>query len=204
MPTLYKKAGSLFSQVRRRIGPVLVRRTYQLGKAAMDRKDREEAVAQFETMLRVADDADVRTEAGIAELRELGAGFLELSRAMPAKNAPPTAAAPPAAAPSASPATPRLNPIVAPIVVQQRFPQWVPPDAVSRTRDFRGSVRVQISAEGKVTSAEIVKSVHPAYDQQLLRAARGWLYEPARKDGLPIPSEKTVEVAVGPSAKPGG
>ena len=195
---------ALFSQVRRRIGPGLVKRTYQLGKAAMDRKDREEAVAQFEAMLRVADDADVRNEAGIAELRELGAGFLELSRAMPAKNAPPVPAAPPAALPSATPASPRLNPIVAPIVVQQRFPQWVPPDAVSRTRDFRGSVRVQISAEGKVTSAEIVKSVHPAYDQQLLRAARGWLYEPARKDGVPIPSEKTVEVAVGPSAKPGG
>jgi protein TonB len=93
---------------------------------------------------------------------------------------------------------------VAAVVVQQRFPQWVPPDAATRTRDFRGSVRVHISAEGKVTSAEIVKSIHPAYDQLLLRAARGWLYEPARKDGVPIPSEKTVDVAISPWAKPGG
>ena len=59
---------------------------------------------------------------------------------------------------------------------------------------------MQISAEGKVTNAEIIKSVHPAYDQSLLRAARGWLYEPAKKDGVAIPSEKTVEVAVTPPA----
>lgn len=195
---------ALFSQVRRRVGPGLVRQTYQQGKAAMERKDREDAVAQFEAMLRIADDADVRTEAGVGELRELGAGFLELSRAISPKSMsdPPPAAS--VAAPSAAASAPRPNAVVAPVVVQQRFPQWVPPDAVSRTRDFRGTVKVQISAEGKVTSAEMVKSVHPAYDQLLLRAARGWLYEPARKDGVPIPSEKTVEVAVGPSAKPGG
>lgn len=200
---------ALYSQVRRRLGPGLVKRTYQQGKAAMDRKDREDAVAQFETMLRIAEDADVRTEAGVGELRELGAGFLELSRAMPPKSVPGASAAPGGATPSGptpSSASPAVRPsaIVAPVAVQQRFPQWVPPDAVTRTRDFRGSVRVQISAEGRVTSAEIVKSVHPAYDRLLLRAARGWLYEPARKDGLPIPSEKNVEVAVGPSAKPGG
>ena len=197
---------ALFSQVRRRIGPGLVKKTYQLGKAAMDRKDAEEAVNQFETMLRIADDPDVRTEAGVPELRELGAGFLELSRAMGAKAAPgatatPSGSVPAGSAPSPSSSAARPSSGVAPVVVQQRFPQWVPPDAVSRTRDFRGSVKVQISAEGKVTAAEIVKSVHPAYDQALLRAARGWLYEPARKDGVAIPSEKTVEVAIGPSAR---
>lgn len=190
---------ALFSQVRKRIGPGLVKRLYQQGKAAMDRKDREEAVSQFEAMLRIADDVDVRTEAGIAELKELGAGFLELSRALPSKDAPPVpAAGPPAPAPSVATGTPSSSGIVAPVVVQQRFPQWVPPDAASRVRGFRGSVRVQISAEGKVTAAEMVTSVHPAYDAVLLRAARGWLYEPARKDGVPIPSEKTVEVAIGP------
>lgn len=197
---------ALFAQVRKRIGPGLVKRTYQLAKAAMDRKDREEAVAQFEAMLRIADDADVRAEAGVAELRELGAGFLELSRAIPPKNVSPEAAVPsatalPGSSPTSASSPPSPGGIVAPVVVQQRFPQWVPPDAASRVRAFRGSVRVQISAEGKVTAAEIVKSVHPAYDPLLLRAARSWLYEPARQDGVPIPSEKTVEVAIGPPGK---
>jgi TonB family protein len=62
---------------------------------------------------------------------------------------------------------------------------------------------VQISADGKVVNAEILKSVHPAYDQLLLRAARTWLYEPAKKDGIPISSEKTVEVSVQPPPKAG-
>src|SRR5262245_19564845 len=42
---------TLFSQVRGRMAPTLVKRMYQQGRAAMDRKDREEAVAQFEAML---------------------------------------------------------------------------------------------------------------------------------------------------------
>ena len=45
-----------FFTVRRRIGPALVKRMYQQGRAAMERKDRDEAIAQFEAMLRIADD----------------------------------------------------------------------------------------------------------------------------------------------------
>jgi TonB family protein len=188
---------SLFTQVRRRVGPALVKRMYQQGRAAMERKDRDEAVAQFEAMLRVANDADVRTDTTVAELRELGAGFLELSKMIPAK---PKVADP---AP-ANAAPPRPSVIVPPTAIQQRLPPWVP-DSVGRATEFHGAIRVQISAEGKVVSAEILKSVHPAYDQALLHAAKGWLYEPAKKDGTPIASEKTVEVSVKPPApKPGG
>lgn len=186
---------ALFSQVRQRMGPTLVKRMYQQGRTAMDRKDREEAVAQFEAMLRIANDPDVRNEASMSELRELGSGFLELSKALPPKPKP--AEATPAATTASRPSV-----ISPPVVIQQRLPPWVP-DPVSRATEFRGAVRVQISAEGKVTSAEILKSVHPAYDQLLLRSARSWLYEPAKKDGTPIPSEKTVEVAVTPPQKQG-
>jgi TonB family protein len=183
---------TLFSQVRRRIGPALVKRYYQQGRVAMERKDRDEAVAQFEAMLRVANDADVRSEATVAELRELGSGFLELSKALSAKPRPAEAAP--------APVAPRASVIVPPVVISQRLPPWIP-DPVSRATEFRGSIRVQISAEGRVVNAEILKSVHPAYDQSLLRAAKGWLYEPAKKDGAAIPSEKTVEVAVSPPSK---
>jgi TonB family protein len=185
---------TLFSQVRQRLGPTLVKRMYQQGRAAMDRKDREEAVGQFQAMLRIANDPDVRNEASMSELRELGSGFLELSKALPAKPKPAEAA------PAATAARPSV--ISPPVVIQQKLPPWVP-DPVSRATEFRGAVRVQISAEGKVTAAEILKSVHPAYDQLLLRSARAWLYEPAKKDGIPIPSEKTVEVAVTPPTKQG-
>ena len=185
---------TLFSTVRRRIGPTLVKSYYQQGRVAMERKDREGAIAQFEAMLRIANDADVRNEATVAELRELGSGFLELSKALPAK--------PKSVDPVSAPVAPRASVIVPPAVIQQRLPPWIP-DPVSRATEFRGAIRVQISAEGKVVNAEILKSVHPAYDQSLLRAAKTWLYEPAKKDGVPIASEKTVEVAVAPPPKSG-
>jgi TonB family protein len=183
---------SLFSEVRHRVGPALVKRMYQQGRTAMERKDRDAAISQFEAMLRIANDPDVRTDANVSELKELGSGFLELSKALPAKPKPAEPA--PATAAVARPSV-----IVPPTAIQQKLPPWVP-DPVSRATQFKGAVRVQISAQGKVTSAEIVKSVHPAYDQALLRAARGWVYEPAKKDGIAIPSEKTVEVAVAPPA----
>ena len=188
---------TLFSQVRRRIGPTLVKKYYQQGRAAIERKDRDEAIAQFEAMLRMANDEDIRNEASVSELKELGSGFLELSKALPTKPKPKPAEA------SATPTAPRPSVIVPPVVIQQRLPQWIP-DPVSRATEFHGSLRVQISAEGKVVSAEIVKSVHPAYDQLLLRAAKGWSYEPAKKDGVPIASEKTVEVSVTPPAQKTG
>src|SRR3954466_4961545 len=187
---------SLFSEVRRRIGPALVKRMYQQGRAAMDRKDREVAISQFEAMLRIANDPDVKSDATIGELKELGSGFLELSKTLPAKPKPADPAPTPAAAS-------RPSVIVPPTVIQQKLPAWVP-DPVSRATEFRGAVRVQISAEGKVVNAEIIKSVHPGYDQALLRAARAWLYEPAKKDGVAIPSEKTVEVAVTPPSQKSG
>jgi TonB family protein len=183
---------ALFKKVRRRIGPGLVKQMYQEGRAAMDRKERDAAIAQFEAMLRIANDPDVRDEAHIAELRELGAGFLALTRAAPANPVPPPATET-AAAPAARPSV-----IVPPVAIRQQLPGWVP-DPVNRATEFHGSVRVQISAEGKVTEVEMTKSVHPAYDQLVLRAARNWLYQPARKDGVPIPSEKTVQIAVTPA-----
>src|SRR3954470_13568971 len=109
---------SLFSQVRRRIGPALVKRLYQQGRAAMERKDRDEAVAQFESMLRIANDPDVRGDATISELKELGSGFLELSKALPAKtNA--AEAGPTTAAPTTAAAAARSGVIVPPVVIQQ-------------------------------------------------------------------------------------
>jgi TonB family protein len=183
---------ALFKKVRRRIGPGLVKQMYQEGRAAMERKERDAAIAQFEAMLRIANDPDVRDEAHIAELRELGAGFLALTRAAPANPAPPPVTESAAAAPA------RPSVVVPPVVIRQQLPGWVP-DPVNRATEFHGSVRVQISAEGKVTQVEMTKSVHPAYDQLVLRAARNWLYQPARKDGVAIPSEKTVQIAVTPA-----
>jgi tetratricopeptide (TPR) repeat protein len=176
---------AIYSKVRRRIGPGLVKRMYQQGKSAMERKEREEAIAQFEAMLRIADDPDVRNEPTIAELRELGNGFLELTRATAPKPVPPptpaAAANTAAERPSVRGASSRDSAAVARLGARSGQPR----DRVP------GSVRVQISAEGKVTSAEMVKSLHPAYDQLVIRAARDGCTSLPKRTELPSPAKKS-------------
>ena len=187
----------IFARVRRRVGPARVQQLYLAGKASMDRKDREAAIAQFEEMVGLAEDPDVRADAHVAELRLLGAGFLDLSRALPVK---PRPAVSTERGSAASPSQPGTG-VVAPVAVREKLPGWAPPDGASRAREFRGSVRVQISSAGTVVSAELVDPVHPAYDALLMRAARDWVYTPARWNGNAVASEKTVEVLLRPQQR---
>jgi tetratricopeptide (TPR) repeat protein len=183
----------LFSTVRRRIGPELVKSIYVDGKAALDRKDREGAIARFEAMLRLADDPDVKGEPGIDELRLLGAGFLDLSRALAPVPAPLSPADhPPTVVLAARPA------VTPPVAIRETLPRWAPTDAASRSVEFRGAIRVRIDADGRVVGAEMVAPIHPLYDGLLLRAARDWAYQPARTNGLPVPAEKVVQVVLKP------
>ncbi len=55
-----------------------------------------------------------------------------------------------------------------------------------------------IDEAGDVANAEIVESIYPFYNQELLRYARRWKYEPARRGGRPIQSQKRVEVELRP------
>jgi hypothetical protein len=168
-------------------------------KGALDRKDRDAAIAQFEEMVRVADDPDVRDDPSVAELKLLGSGFLDLSRALPAK----AAASPlPAAGqpqPPAAMAPPAVRPVVTPpVAIKETLPPWIPTDSASRFVEFRGAVRLQIDAQGKVTAVEMATPVYPSYDRLLLLAAKDWTYQPARANGAPVPSEKVVQVVLKP------
>jgi hypothetical protein len=49
-----------------------------------------------------------------------------------------------------------------------------------------------------VEAVEIVTPSDRQYDRLLLNAARGWLYEPARRNGQPIQSEKIVSIYLRP------
>ena len=190
----------LFAKVRSRIGPGVVKALYGDGRAALERKDRGAAIALFEEMVAVADDPDVKDQESVAELRLLGAGFLDLSKALPAgASSAPSASAetPPALGPPPQAGSPVA--ITGPVAIRQELPPW--PRTVSLgTREFVGTVRVMISAAGTVESAEMVASVHPFYDTVLLKAAKAWLYERARRNGVSMPSEKTVTVRIKPAA----
>lgn len=184
----------LFKRVKRDATPQLARALYADGKSAMERKEKDVSVRKFEQMLQLTDDEGVRDGMLVSELRLLAAGFLDLARAAPAASAA-KVDAPESVVSAAAAASAVVTP---PVPVRQDLPRWVPYDAASRQAEYKGAVKVMITADGKVEAAEIVSPTDRLYDRQLLNAARGWTYEPARRNGLAIPSEKVVSVHLRP------
>jgi periplasmic protein TonB len=144
----------------------------------------------------------VREETLVSELRLLAAGFLDLARvgaAGPRASAPAEGTKPEAtgtAGSTAAMAPPAM--MTPPVPVRQELPRWVPYDAATKQAEYKGAVKVRIAADGKVEGVEIVTPTDRQYDRQLLNAARGWLYEPATRNGVAIPSEKVVSVHLRP------
>ena len=185
-----------FSAVRQRVLPTVARSLYIDAKAAYDRKAYGDAVKALEKTVQVIDTIDGPAKTDLADLRVLASGFLDLSRAA---SAPPvTAAAPAPAAPAPAPAAPAVSTNTALVVLKQDLPPM--PFSISSlgNGEYRGVVEVVIDDQGKVTAARVVESVHALYDPILVRAARGWQYEPPRVAGKAIPSVKRVEIVLKP------
>jgi TonB family protein len=208
---------SIFQETRKAMLPGLVQRTYADGKALFEKKD-PKALAQFELVLKLLDDPDLKGVSQLADMRTVVSGFRDLSKAM-ANVAPPaappqqvnppaarTAAAAPAQAASVVETPPAPAPtgdaalgFTPPTVISQPLPRWDPPSAADRRSAFKGSIEVAIDENGNVTSATIQQSVHPAYDEKLLTLARTWKYKPAMRNGIPTASLKVVAIQLQPS-----
>ena len=188
----------MIDDVRKALLPVIVRNTYAQAKAAFDRKDAE-ATRQFERVLALLDDPDMANNGPAADLRTVATGFRDLSKAVAAAQAPPAPSEPAPARPTVSPA-PEAAPItiVPPTTLSQPLPRWTP-STRDAALDYRGAIEVSIDERGFVSAVAMRQSVHPAYDQELLRIARTWKYKPATKDGQPIPSQKVVEIQLTPA-----
>lgn len=47
-------------------------------------------------------------------------------------------------------------------------------------------VEVILGKDGCVESGKVEESLHPDLDAVALEAVRGWIFEPAKKDGKPV------------------
>jgi hypothetical protein len=197
---------ALFATVRLKIASELLTSMYVNAKGLFDRKDRDAAINAFTELLEIAADPDLKGDKTVAELGLLANGFLDLSRALPAAAGTPVPVLPPATNTVLRPASldgasasaaPRPAPtVVSPAQpIREDFPQWVPPPTLRRA-EFKGRILVHVSEDGKVAGAEIIDSVHPLYDQLLLRASKGWLYKPGLINGTPVPSDYIVVVVL--------
>jgi TonB family protein len=82
--------------------------------------------------------------------------------------------------------------ITNPRALRQQMPPW---PATAGSRQGTGAVRVTIGEDGRVKKVSIDRRLHPAYDLQLLAAARSWTYQPATLNGRPVQVDLIVEVA---------
>lgn len=192
-----------FREMKTRVMPSVTKSLYLEAKAALERKERKEAIAGFEMLLRVMGPGPAG-DSTLDDMRVLAEGFLDLSRALP-EAAPATPAPGEAGKTAAANANaPGVSPLASaalrtrPVMIRQDMPPWNAPDSISRRTEFRGVVRVMVGIDGKVQSSEIVRSIHPLYDRLLLAASQEWLYEPAKEDGKPVVAEVLVAVHLRP------
>ena len=209
-----------FAEVRKRLLPEITTARYQVAKQAYDRRDWGTAEAQFRLVLALIDDPD--NGAPLTDLRVLTAGFLELSARAAAPPPPPVEprpSAPASAAPSPSPrptapasaaaasASPTLTApapgkiytaddqeVTAPVVVRQDIPR-IPQTTMAMARS-RGLLDVVIDELGRVVAMTMRNSIHPAYDAQILAAAKDWKYKPAMLDGTPVRYRRLISINV--------
>jgi TonB family protein len=150
------------------------------------------ARAGFEKVLALSSPPDVRDVDRVADLRLLAEGFIDLSET--SQSSPPTNPVVAESAPDVPLKSPTTKPAVA---VRQVLPPW-PVDLAPVETLVTGAVRVRISALGKVTSADVIKSVHPRYDRDVLATVHRWEYSPATVNGAPVESESNVEIRIYP------
>jgi len=96
----------------------------------------------------------------------------------------PVSAQQPTGQPSASPSANGLAP---PVLKQDAEPEY-PKEALAQKLTGEVVLALEIDAEGKVTRADVREPAGHGFDEAASAAALRLLFEPARKEGKPIPS----------------
>jgi tetratricopeptide (TPR) repeat protein len=206
---------AMFTRTRTRLLPGLIRDKYRTVKVSLDRKDYAAAEPYLIDLRQMLGDAQTAGawDEGLADLRVLVDGFLDLSRAKSEQSArpvagrvdvPPDAKAAAAAlsnAPAPDPVKGRRiftagdQNLVEPVALDQRMPTLPQQlEAIMNRSHRRGTLEVLIDEHGAVETAVIKDSINPTYDQLLIAAARRWRYRPAMQNGTPVRYAKTILV----------
>ena len=150
-------------------------------------------------------DPDLRQAASqppLSDIKTLASGFKDLS--LQAVPPPPPAAAyvavPPPVQQQQKAAVARIYTgtepgVIPPVAIVQDFPKFpgrVPSGGIA------GAVEIVIDQNGNVESATMQTPVLSGYDNIVVSAARNWKYRPARVNGQPVKSRKSIRITVVP------
>ena len=197
---------STFTDVRRRVLPLVVQRQYAAAKQAYDDKAFAEAADGFREVLDTLADPDVVPVAGqlpLSDIRTLATGFHELALAAATPPAPPEPppAAKPAQAPERMPIARQVYSsvdvdVVPPVTIRQTLPPV--PRAAGAPLASGGVLEFLISENGTVEYAKMRVPISTIYDRMVVAAAREWRFQPAMRMGVPVKFRKMIQIAIKP------
>jgi TonB family protein len=198
-----------FADVRRKMIPVILQQWYTQAKAQFDRKEFAAAASLFSQILQVMSDPEVQPLAArppLSDLRTLVSGFRDLAESAVPPPPLPAVPVPAAAAVAAAPVASSLRiftssdaNVVPPLVIRQELPPFPGTALVGKL----GLMDVVIDENGGVESARMLQTVTPQYDKLALAATKGWHYQPATLNGVPVKYRKPIQVTVKPAARSG-
>jgi hypothetical protein len=198
------KVTALFTAVRTRMLPDLVRERYADAKTLLEAKHYGEAEAAFQDVQALVTAAESAAVAGtLADIRLLATEFETVAKDRAAR---PIIAATPVPAVRAAPADLHVSDrtergVVAPVTIMQRITLG---DNAARFAAQRRASPTPLTADliitigetGRVERAALARPVAPALDEDLVASALRWEYQPARRDGSPVKYAKTVRVEI--------
>ena len=209
------RIAAMFSDVRKRMLPTLIRDQYRSARGAIDHKELAAAEPQLRLVRRMLDEAEKLgvLDPTLADMRVLTDGFLDLAKAATAAGpAAKDAAAAPASSPAAAAAAPHAPEgtavktaqifdtnsfdVVGPVTLKQAFPA-VPAQLgsiMTLAKQISGKLDVLIDENGDVEKAVVRDPINAIYDKLVVAAARTWKYKPATKNGVPVKYLKTIAV----------
>jgi TonB family protein len=187
----------VFRSVRARLLPATVRNLYAAARASFDKRDYDNAVVQLREVLALLD-AESGAESGVGDLRVLAEGFLKQAEFLQSGGAPPSSK------PSNRTVTdvgPRGEPIfsvldrdvIAPVEISRPVPIMETPRG-GQAGLYQGLVEIVIGETGRVEQVAIRKSIHPAFDAEIIAAIGFWRFQPATKDRKPVKYRRSYEI----------
>jgi TonB family protein len=66
----------------------------------------------------------------------------------------------------------------------------------ARKNKYQGTVVLHliVGADGKTSNIHVIRSLGMGLDEKAVEAARQWRFDPAKKDGQPVPVEVDMEI----------
>jgi hypothetical protein len=202
---------TFFEDARRPLLPDVMKDSYAKAKDAFEKKEMPVAASEFDKVIALID--EIGPSQGASDMRTLAAGFRDLAKAAtppPPPPPPPPAPEPPPPPPPAETPKPAAPPpdrdrvytpddpdVVRPVAVSRVMPTWTPANDFEAKQSFKGVIELLIDERGRVVSGTMTRSVRPAYDAELLRAVKSWVFKPATRRGVAVKYIYRMELMVG-------